>query len=221
MHVLIMHVNGQRPKYPTVHCRLSRCHDQSSTKLLHDVMLGSGINRVVDCDADYKTGDMAEPEGEMYSRALNMLLPYLLSWRTRLARADAAQQSPSPVKTRAAPSKAEGEAVQPSSPAAGAGAADSAAQSPSAQVRAGGQQQAPQAASPPARPREQLDLQRLTASQRHHLAVLLDTALLKVRPLSLRFVQCCHVALHSSSGSTARATLQDVPTCSGSQPCPG
>ena len=154
---------------------------RSSTRLLQDIMLGSGLISAVTRDADYKTGDTAEPEGEMYGRALNMLLPYLLSWRTRLARADAAEQSPLPLKSRASPARTEGEAVPPSSPAAGAVAADSAARSPPATGQAGGQQQAPQAASPPAPPREQLDLQRLTASQRHHLAVLLDTALLKVR----------------------------------------
>ena len=162
-------------------------------------MLGSAFISAVSCNADYKTGDTAEPEGEMYSRALNMLLPYLLSWRTRLARADAAEQSPSPGKSQASPFKAEGEAVPTSSPATGARAADSAAQSPSAEVRAGGQQQPPRAASPPPPPREQLDLQRLTASQRRHLAVLLDTALLKVMRLSpFHFVRRNDPALHSS-----------------------
>ena len=175
-------------------------------------MLGSAFISAVSCNADYKTGDTAEPEGEMYTRALNMLLPYLLSWRTRLARADAAEQSPTPVNSRASPARAEGEAVPTSSPATGARAADSAAQSPSADVRAGGQQQPPRAASPPPPPREQLDLQRLTASQRRHLAVLLDTALLKVMRLSpFHFVQRndppLFTRLYPCLGSTAGTAL--------------
>jgi hypothetical protein len=121
----------------------------------------------------------------MYTRALNMLLPYLLSWRTRLARADAAEQSPSPVKAAASAARPEGTASPSSSPAS-AGPADGAAASSPA-PRQG--QQPPQAASPVRPVHKQLDLQQLTAPQRHHLAVLLDTALLKVRP---SFACDCH-----------------------------
>jgi hypothetical protein len=160
----------------------------------------------------------------MYTQALNMLLPYLLSWRTRLARADAAEQSPSPVKACASPARAEGQVVPPSSHAAGAaaGAAASAAQSPPATLQAAGQQQPRQPASHPLPPREQLDLQRLTAAQRHHLAVLLDTALLKVRLSSLHGfpVRSSRFSTHHQAAQLG-AALQGVPTRSRSRPCPG
>lgn len=115
----------------------------------------------------------------MYTRALNMLLPYLLSWRTRLARADAAERSPSPVKT---PKETPAKASPRSSPGRSvAGAAEGAAEgSPPAPPPGAGAESPQGGASPLRPPREQLELQRLATPQRRHLAVLLDTALLKV-----------------------------------------
>lgn len=44
-----------------------------------------------------QTSDVMEPSGDTYTAALNMLLPYLLSWRTRLAAAAKATPPPQPL----------------------------------------------------------------------------------------------------------------------------
>jgi len=136
--------------------------------------------------ADYDKADAKEPEGDMYARALNMLLPYLLSWRTRLAAAD--DEHNPPAADELTPADSSPTAGGNSAPGSGQPASASqptADGSPSAAENisgGGGGVSGPAAAVGQAKPpaRKNPELQQLTPGQRRHLAVLLDTALLKV-----------------------------------------
>lgn len=108
---------------------------------------------------------IAEPKGEAYSQAVSVLLPYLLSHRSRLA----------------AFRSTEGEASSQSPPASDSAQTDSAEASASL-GRSYSEAMEEENVQPgsPVQSQPQEFLATLQAEQRHQLAVLIDTAILKV-----------------------------------------
>ena len=159
--------------------------------------------------AGAKLPRVAEPSGEAYAQAVTTLLPYLLSHRSRLAAFTASQAVPgntaSTIATTAGQAASTATATTTSHPtssssasttgSAEAATADSSwansdfgqasrgAPSTSYRGRRGQEEEAP---GSPVRSRPQEFLASLQPEQRHRLAVLVDTAILKVLPLTRR-----------------------------------
>ena len=143
--------------------------------------------------AGAKLPRVAEPSGEAYAQAVTTLLPYLLSHRSRLAAFTASQPAPPSITTSATSttaSQAASTATATSHPvtASQAGtaseleiASEGAADAPSTSY-GGGQGQEEEVPGSPVRSRPQEFLASLQSEQRHQLAVLVDTAILKVPP---------------------------------------
>ena len=112
---------------------------------------------------------LSEPKGEAYSQAVSILLPYLLSHRSRLAAFRAA----------------EGEATSQSPPAADAAQTQAANAPTSVERRYSETIEEEDSAEPgsPVQRQPQDFLAALQPEQRHKLAVLIDTAILKVLAL--------------------------------------
>lgn len=149
------------------------------------VFEGSEYNRHIQVDhchlsAGVKLQKVAEPSGEAYSHAVSVLLPYLLSHRSRLAAFTAATAAASQATANKAPATtrsptATGEHQAPSrSEFDPASEADAPAGSYSEALQDEGEPGSPMR-SPP-----QEFLAGLQPEQRHRLAVLVDTAILKV-----------------------------------------
>ena len=122
-----------------------------------------------------KRSHIAEPNGEAYSQAVSTLLPYLLSHRSRLAAFSAATASPS----QANPSKAQASdahlhaAARQKSDFLEASEAAAARDDPETSADA-------DEPDSPVHYQPQEFLAGLQPEQRHRMAVLVDTAILKV-----------------------------------------
>lgn len=157
-----------------------------------------------------KLPKVAEPTGEAYTQAVTTLLPYLLSHRSRLAAFTATQAMTTQASTAATASQPLATAASLPGTASQVSAAnrplhataDSAAHvsdfgeaseaASSSYSEAGQEEEAP---GSPMRSRPHEFLASLQPEQRHRLAVLVDTAILKVVPVLLV------LALHCSSCS--------------------
>lgn len=165
----------------------------------------SAATNIIEC-AGAKLPQVAEPSGEAYAQAVTTLLPYLLSHRSRLAAFTASQAALTNTTTSTTASQAA--ATTTSQPATASttgrgkgGVPDSAhATSEFEQVlgggtsttHGGGKGQEEEVPGSPVRSRPQEFLAGLQPDQRHQLAVLVDTAILKV-PLRLATqYSCCN-----------------------------
>ena len=122
-----------------------------------------------------KRPHVTEPKGEAYSQAVSTLLPYLLSHRSRLAAFSAATASPSPAtagKDKASDTHLDGPAHQKSDFLE---ASEAAAARDAFDVEDDAEEP-----DSPMRNQPQEFLAGLQPEQRHRLAVLVDTAILKV-----------------------------------------
>ncbi len=156
-----------------------------------------GLSACVRCRAlpGVKLPRVAEPTGEAYNQAVSILLPYLLSHRSRLAAFTAATA----------------QAADPSSTAtAGQAASTAGSRQPSAQQATTRSEfdEVSEAAAPggsysegievthvpgsPVRSQPQEFLAGLQPEQRHRLAVLVDTAILKVCSAYTKLQMCTH-----------------------------
>ena len=154
---------------------------------------------------------MAEPTGDAYTQAVTTLLPYLLSHRSRLA-AFTASQAPTSATASQAASTANASTATAVSQAATASRASSTDRSwqapPNSAAPTSDFGQASEAEAPstsysqatagdvpgsPVRSRPQEFLASLQPEQRHRLAVLVDTAILKVAGAWSRSPACCHL----------------------------
>lgn len=122
--------------------------------------------------AGVKLPHVAEPQGEAYSQAVSTLLPYLLSHRSRLAAFAAATAG------AAAPTASQAQAADPQAQSA-AQRSDFAAASEAADSYSASAEEA-ELPDSPMHSQPQEFLASLQPEQRHRLAVLVDTAILKV-----------------------------------------
>lgn len=136
-----------------------------------------------------QSSEVVEPTGETYTAALNKLLPYLLSWRTRLAAAASATPSSQMPRQQevpqggASPQSIHSEAaLDGSTPSQCAHSQRSESSAGSGRESRSFREKAPSPGGPPApSPAAAVapELQQLTIEQQGSLAVLLDTAVLK------------------------------------------
>ena len=146
---------------------------------------------------------MAEPSGEAYAQAVTTLLPYLLSHRSRLAAFTASHVAPSNSASTIATTTSQAASTTAATVTSGLATASSASTTgraepvtadsarptsefeqassgaPSTSNR-GGKGQEEEVPGSPVRSRPQEFLASLQPEQRHRLAVLVDTAILKV-----------------------------------------
>lgn len=138
--------------------------------------------------AGVKLPKVAEPTGEAYSDAVSILLPYLLSHRSRLAAFTAATDT----AHQAAASQASTTAGSHPATAQHQSASRS-GEPPEAAAPRGSYSEAMEEAGEPGSPmrsKPQEFLAGLQPEQRHRLAVLVDTAILKVCCASRAYCHC-------------------------------
>ena len=152
--------------------------------------------------AGAKLPRVAEPNGEAYAQAVTTLLPYLLSHRSRLAAFTASQAVPN--NTASSTATTAGQAASTATATSHLTTASSASTTGRAEPAtawatsdfgqasggapstscSGGKGQEEEVPGSPVRSRPQEFLASLQPEQRHRLAVLVDTAILKVLPLA-------------------------------------
>ncbi len=174
--------------------------------------------------AGVKLPKVAEPTGEAYSHAVSVLLPYLLSHRSRLAAFTAAtdtarQAAASQASTTAGSHQATAQHQTASRPG----------EASEAGTPGGSYSEAMEEAGEPGSPmhsKPQEFLAGLQPEQRHRLAVLVDTAILKVRCASQAYKAACqnhmwlcmggwYSAVFACSSQSLHAWLEysDIPAC--------
>lgn len=164
--------------------------------------------------AGVKLPKVAEPTGEAYSHAVSVLLPYLLSHRSRLAAFTAATDTAhQAAASQASTTAGSHQATAQHQTASKSGEASEAA------APGGSYSEAMEEAGEPGSPvhsKPQEFLAGLQPEQRHRLAVLVDTAILKVRCATQAYRKCVsdfYVALHGWLAFSSACLLKSITTC--------
>ena len=183
------------------------------------VFEGSEYNRHIQADhCDLSTGvklqKVAEPSGEAYSHAVSVLLPYLLSHRSRLAAFTAATAAASQATANKAPATTRSPTATGEHQAPSRSEFDPASE---ADAPAGSYREALQDEGEPGSPMRsppQEFLAGLQPEQRHRLAVLVDTAILKVCNVTHVFLSSslciCRVVNIENVSKTTQFEIQAV-----------